>query len=232
LTAAASEPAGQAPQVYDRDGVIYFQGQITRASADAFLRLLGPDTKRLVMASGGGEAAPALDIAEAIQARRLPVEVRDLCFSACAVVVLVASPDRTVGAGAIIGLHGSPLAAERGYQRTGLAAPPELAPVADRMRALYARAGVSTELLYCSAERIGFTNRHATRQGPDGPQDGWLTRFAWWLPRDDDLRRFGLAFERVGPPPEPERIAEPLSRRIGVSAKRDLVLGLPKGTCR
>jgi len=88
--------AGGRKSAFMADGTACFIGPITRQSADEFLSLPIPDGAWLVVWSGGGDVASALDMAERILDRHLPVVVSRLCLSSCANYLFVAGAAKVV----------------------------------------------------------------------------------------------------------------------------------------
>lgn len=81
---------------------IVFDGQINARSASAFLRLLqDPKISRLIIRSGGGMVTAALDMAAALHARQLDVEVPESCRSSCANYIFPAARRKLVRPGAV-----------------------------------------------------------------------------------------------------------------------------------
>jgi hypothetical protein len=93
----------------ERQGdAIVFRGRIDDGSATTFLQLLQePGVRRLVITSPGGLVIPALDMAEALAARGLDVEVPEACFSSCANYVFLAGRHKLLGGPAAVGWHGN-----------------------------------------------------------------------------------------------------------------------------
>jgi hypothetical protein len=86
---------------------IVFQGRIDEPSAREFLRLAGdPSVHVLVIRSAGGFVGAALDMAEAVHARGLDVEVDQFCLSSCANYVFPAGRRKWLSGPAVVGWHG------------------------------------------------------------------------------------------------------------------------------
>lgn len=93
--------------VRDGDAVV-FTGRIDAdAAARAIALLQDPAVSRLVITSGGGLVAPALDLADAVHARRIDVEVPKACLSSCANYVLPAGARKVLGRPGVVGWHGT-----------------------------------------------------------------------------------------------------------------------------
>ena len=103
--ARAEAPSSTAVRV-DGDAVV-FQGSIDEPSVREFLRLVeDPAIHRLVIRSPGGLVGPALDMAEAVVARGLDVDVDQACLSSCANYVFPAGRHKTLSGPAAVGWHG------------------------------------------------------------------------------------------------------------------------------
>ncbi|WP_211100306.1 hypothetical protein, partial [Azospirillum sp. B4] len=113
--------AGQAQGYQDRawrrvdDTTLAFQGEILPrrflpgehpvGDAELLARHLTPETRTLILESGGGDVAVALDMARLIHERQLDVVVRGRCASACALLPFLAGRRKTVPAGAVLEFH-------------------------------------------------------------------------------------------------------------------------------
>lgn len=148
LAATGLAQAQAARASVERAGdAIVFHGRIDEASAAAFLQLLrDPAVTRLVITSPGGLVHSALDMAEAIHARGLDLEVPQACLSSCANYVFPAARHKRLGAATAIGWHGN-MTHVLYLQQAGLRrwSDGELAAarsLAQRETAFFARAGV------------------------------------------------------------------------------------------
>ena len=87
---------------------IVFTGRIDLVSAREFLDLLpDPAVRRLVIRSQGGLVAPALEMAEAMQARGIDVEVQGLCLSSCANYIFPAGRRKLISGPGAVAWHGN-----------------------------------------------------------------------------------------------------------------------------
>jgi hypothetical protein len=103
----AAQPASGASVQRSGDAVV-FEGRIDFASAARFLQLLEqPGVAKVVITSPGGLVAPALDMAQAIQARGLALEVPSACLSSCANYVFPAARSKLLGRADAVGWHGN-----------------------------------------------------------------------------------------------------------------------------
>lgn len=111
---AAAGPAGAQPQgrpatvVEAMDDAVIFRGRIDARSAAQVRELLrDPGITRLVIGSGGGDVAAALDIALAVHERQLDVEVPRVCHSSCANYIFPAGRRKSVGRPGAVAWHGN-----------------------------------------------------------------------------------------------------------------------------
>lgn len=120
--AGPAQAQGPTPATVERvDDAIHFSGRIDHDSAARLLRLLDDgQVTRLVITSQGGLVGAALDIAEAMHARGLDIEVPSACFSSCANYLLPAARRKTLGTPAAVGWHGN-MAHVLHLQQTGQA---------------------------------------------------------------------------------------------------------------
>ena len=106
--AAAAWAQAAAAQVTRAGDAIVFEGRIDAASAQRFVQLLqDPAVTRLVITSRGGLVAPALDMAAAIAARQLDLEVPVACFSSCANYLFPAARHKRLGHPQAVAWHGN-----------------------------------------------------------------------------------------------------------------------------
>jgi len=169
--------AGGRKGAFMADGTACFIGPITRESADGFLSLPIPDGAWLVLWSGGGDVASALDMAERILDRHMPVVVSRLCLSSCANYLFVAGAAKVVMPESVVAWHGGPSKelpsklTEQGrivYART-------LA----RQDAFFRRVGVDDRLIYEPRPGSGVTAENRATH-------------LWGWGADDLQKRFGM----------------------------------------
>jgi hypothetical protein len=95
-------------QVSVQDDAVVFRGQINARSAAEFLLLVNdPRVTRLVITSGGGDVAAALDMAAVVHERALDIEVPHACHSSCANYVFPAARQKLLGHAAAVAWHGN-----------------------------------------------------------------------------------------------------------------------------
>jgi hypothetical protein len=131
-----------------RDGsAVVFAGRIDGASVTRAVSLLqDPEVTRLVITSGGGLVGPALDLADAVHARGIDVEVPIACMSSCANYVVPAARRKLLGGPGVVAWHGT-MAHVMHLNATGQgtwsdAEIAEARQLARRESAFYARIGV------------------------------------------------------------------------------------------
>lgn len=109
LVAFAAHGQESAYKVDVEGTAVVFRGRIERRSVDAFLHALkdNPRISRLVITSGGGQVASAMDMGEAIFARQLDVEVPVACLSSCANYIFPAGRRKRLGHALAVGWHGN-----------------------------------------------------------------------------------------------------------------------------
>lgn len=99
---------GAAASVEASGDAVIFNGRISPHSAAEFLGLLqDPGVKRVVITSAGGIVSAALDMALAIHARQLDVEVPLACDSSCANYIFPAGRRKTLGRPGAVTWHGT-----------------------------------------------------------------------------------------------------------------------------
>lgn len=211
---------------------VVFRGAFSPASGAALaLALSDESVEGLVIDSGGGDENAALDAAEVILARRLPVTVRGQCTSACANAIFAAGATRTIERAGFVSFHHSSPVIEANYQTLNEAVPDEIARGARRLRALYAARGADPGILACAAAQIGLSDiqTQVTIPGETTPRAAWLSRHSLWLPHEATLRRYGLGFTRWGRPPSRRdvlgRLRPPDPRAVVFGAAGDCVSG-------
>jgi hypothetical protein len=108
LLLGAAQAQGQPAARIEGDAIVY-QGRIEAGGVQDFLKLLqdAPAVTRLVITSGGGAVAAALDMADAVHARALEVDVPNACFSSCANYVFPAGRRKRVGRVGAVAWHGN-----------------------------------------------------------------------------------------------------------------------------
>lgn len=100
----------QRPAVIERVDAqtISFTGPIQEGDDARFEALLTPETRRLIISSGGGEVTAGMKMGKLIHQHGLDVEVRDVCGSACANYIFTAGRKKIVPKGSFVGFHGDP----------------------------------------------------------------------------------------------------------------------------
>lgn len=104
--AAETKAKAKAPCTQVNAATFLLEGSINEAMTACVRDKLTPTTTDLIVDSGGGQVAAALDIAELLEPLRLTVYVRDRCYSSCANYFLPIADRLIVAPGAVIVLHG------------------------------------------------------------------------------------------------------------------------------
>ncbi|MGZ5269201.1 MAG: hypothetical protein ACXWC6_01170 [Ramlibacter sp.] len=108
LAACALHAQPRATAVARAGDAVVFDGRIDAASVAQALELLkDPAVMRLVITSGGGQVDAAIDLAWAMHARQLDVEVPAACLSSCANYVLPAARRKLLGRPGAVAWHGN-----------------------------------------------------------------------------------------------------------------------------
>ncbi|WP_371224576.1 hypothetical protein [Roseovarius sp. 2305UL8-3] len=104
---AQDDPA----RIWIEGNEMYFFGEISIASQDAFLEIIDSEAasrvQSFVVNSGGGDTNSGRVIGRWIHEQGLNVTVEAICFSSCANYIFTAGATRTIRAGAFVGWHGS-----------------------------------------------------------------------------------------------------------------------------
>lgn len=85
--------------------VLYINGRIDHAAANAVVAADFSLLSRVVIDSGGGNVTAAFRIADKLRTIDIPLEIRGECMSVCASVILPASRIREMRQGSTIALH-------------------------------------------------------------------------------------------------------------------------------
>jgi hypothetical protein len=96
-----------------------FDGEIWAGTETAFLEIVTPETRRVVVRSGGGDSFVALTVANYIFEHQLDLEVRDYCYSSCANYWFTAAHMKIVPKGVAVGFHGDPHSSLQLQRRIG-----------------------------------------------------------------------------------------------------------------
>ncbi|MBB2484659.1 hypothetical protein H5407_05405 [Mitsuaria sp. WAJ17] len=164
------------------DAVLRIEGVLTPAVSRRFYELIDDKVKLIQISSEGGVTESGLEIAEEIQRRSLDIEIEDFCASSCANYLFIAGNRKFIKSGAIIGWHG-------GHSftpfRPGLDSQVRLEEkkiILQREQLLYAKAGVSVDLIVYS----GILTVGALKEG--------LVRrdYTLWCPSVAELERLGV----------------------------------------
>ena len=85
-----------------------YQGAISAENnAGFFARVAGQEVRRLLINSGGGGVAAAIELADWVHAQQLDITVTGVCLSSCANYVFPAANRKEIVPGAIVAWHGN-----------------------------------------------------------------------------------------------------------------------------
>ncbi len=111
-----SEAGAQPAKVQVVGDTVYYRGNISAASTEAFKAAVGTvkrgEVTRMVISSVGGETRNGREIGQWVHDMALIVEVDRVCFSSCANYIFPAGRARAIRANALVGWHGN----ERGME--------------------------------------------------------------------------------------------------------------------
>jgi len=86
--------------------ILRFEGYIEKSTAEDFFKIVTPDTRQIIVTSGGGDAAIGMTIAEYIFSHKIDIVVDGHCASSCANYLFLAANKKTVRPGSWLGFHG------------------------------------------------------------------------------------------------------------------------------
>jgi hypothetical protein len=185
-----------APTVERAGDAVVYRGRIDAEGAARFVQLVRePGVRRVVVGSPGGLVGPALDMAEAMHARGLDLEVPVLCRSSCANYLVPAARRKTFGWPGAVAWHGNMThvlyLAQTGQAQWSEAQLVQARELARREAAFYRRVGVDGY--------VAWFAKVAPYEVPD-----------FYFLRADDLARFGVRDVTVHEAPTPAGADEDL----------------------
>jgi len=90
------------------DTTAVYRGAISAENnAGFFARVANQPLQRLLIDSGGGDVAAAIELADWVHARQLDLTVTGVCLSSCANYVFPAARQKEIRPGAIVAWHGN-----------------------------------------------------------------------------------------------------------------------------
>jgi len=214
-----------------RGADIHWDGPIAQGDAARFAKLLGPDTRRLVIRSGGGEANEAFQIAKLIQDHHLSVLVHGHCASACASILFVAAQERELEDDAYLAFHASQqelIIRMASVEIAKRAKAPEqdlldsLDKIDGQFKALFQHMGVTEELNEKLSAMEALVPGTVTITDITDEENGNSTLnmhakrcgFLVWVPDEQGLSRIGVKLIRPYTRPDREKIAKAMDMRV------------------
>lgn len=154
------------PSIAVRNGTLYFDGKIVEGSAEALHRQL--DMRRVEKVSFnsiGGDVKEAMAMGREIHKRKVDVEVRNVCASACANYIFPAGKNKFVTQNTYLLWHGSlhspagEIALEPGDQgqtHEKLVTSPEFAALKRQEAEFYQQIGVNGDVAWCPQQQPDY----------------------------------------------------------------------------
>ncbi|HYC02142.1 MAG TPA: hypothetical protein VED40_02555 [Azospirillaceae bacterium] len=146
----------------------------------------------VIVDSGGGDVAIAIQIAEKIASQKITLVVRGRCLSSCANYLFIAASLKIVLKDSKIGWHGGPGTAED-YGISDPARAEKINSIRKLSDDFLTKMGVSTEILYSAPQWAVSEGERRKSLGAD------LRSFTWSYNAEELLRRFNVKnvlFER------------------------------------
>lgn len=212
------------PAFQEGERPIVVRGTITKELAAEVSRELQRHPRPLVLESRGGNEVASLDLARAVKESGVAVYVENACLSGCVIVALSASTV-VMKDDAVFGLHGSALAFANNYKVKGLRTTNDIESAVAKYNELFDNR--QKKLFYCAAEKIGLS----TTRMVVGGRIAWASRYSMWVPRDEDISRFGFSLERVGKRTSFEDVRDNAFKVMLGSARANIRFGLEEGKC-
>lgn len=153
--------------------------------------------------SAGGSERAAIAIGALVQACGTAVFVLDYCLSACAAYIFLASPRKSVNAGAIVSFH----AYSYGLIASGAAKSltheerAEAEAIAVRSVDLMRKAGVDSALLVDATRLVNPSCYTRVQSGKGDVSTFFSTSFDMWVPSLSTLKSYGVAGPNNWPNP-------------------------------
>lgn len=164
------------------NSILRIQGILTPAVSQQFKDLVSSEIKLVQVSSEGGVTESGLEIAEEIQRMGLDVEIEDFCASSCANYIFIAGNNKIIKPGAVIGWHGGHSFTPFRPRIDSTQRLEEKKILLQREQLLYARAGVSIDLVvYSGLVTVGMM------------KDGLVRRdYSLWCPSYAEMTRLGI----------------------------------------
>lgn len=159
LLATSLWAPAQAAELEVRGAALNLRGALAAGDGQRLQQLLTPTVRLLRVQSPGGDLQAALDIAELLQARQLPVSVDGLCAAECAQFLLPAAAGLSISDDSVIALasgpHGTYLTALREDKLNA----PELRGFRQSMDAVQVRVAAHVQTYRQDAAALDFMLR-------------------------------------------------------------------------
>jgi len=139
------------------DSYLAFEGKIDDTNVDAALAILASEgyaSKKIMIASGGGNYPSALRLAEKIEEiGGFTIQVKGVCLAVCANLLLPAADSVIIERGSLVALNADPiawLAHSRADRTSSSVASHELRELASNLHSFYVRRNINLRMLECA----------------------------------------------------------------------------------
>lgn len=156
------------PKIYVRNGTLFFDGKITPGAADTFHRQLEMRrVDKVSFNSIGGDVNEAMTMGREIFKRKLDVEVRNVCASACANYIFPAGKGKFLSQNAYLLWHGSMQSPARdivpdkdsGMTAEQMMATAEFTELKQQEVRFYQEIGVNGDVAWCPQRREDYRQK-------------------------------------------------------------------------
>ncbi|MFG1173409.1 hypothetical protein AAFN90_07400 [Erwiniaceae bacterium CAU 1747] len=175
------------PSIAVRNGTLFFDGEIVKGSAAALHQQLEMRrVEKVSFNSMGGDVKEAMAMGREIHRRKVDVEVRNVCASACANYIFPAGKNKFVTQNAYLLWHGSlhspaadiaTVSGGKDHAPGELVASPEFIALKEQETQFYQQIGVSSDMPWCPQRQADYREKFPEK---------W---FSW---SQANLARFGV----------------------------------------
>jgi hypothetical protein len=162
-----------------------FDGEIWAGTETAFLEIVTPETRRLVVRSGGGDSFVALSVANYILDHHLNLEVKEYCYSSCANYWFTAANKKVIPQGAVLGFHGDPLTSLQYQENIEPAMLDDIHKFDIKAQVFYKKIGLHPSLF---SHSVAFTNANPVGLWAPSPKElecAGVKNLEMWFPKSE-----------------------------------------------
>jgi hypothetical protein len=181
---------------YQNDAIIYC-GPVNQTLLSALRVADKRNIKRVIISSEGGEIEVAIEAADVIAQKRLTLEIREVCLSACAQFLLAPTPNAVIAPGTLVAFHTT----ETSMRLLGLrrdlegweALADATAKVSTHEKQFYMARGIDPALLVdpLHAMEVACVGRRVSMVG-GRPSVEYLAKWLWWIPSMKQMEAYGM----------------------------------------